>query len=43
MGGGGGGINDGLEDKRGADEEEVYASGWEREVVAVTGIVDTLG
>ena len=41
VGGGGGGINDGLEDKRGADEEEGYASGLEREVVAVTEIVDT--
>ena len=41
VGGGGGGINEGLEDKRRADEEEVYASGLEREVVAVTEIVDT--
>ena len=32
---------EGLEDKREADEEEVYASGWEKEVVAATGIVDT--
>ena len=38
---GGGGRNEGLEDKRGADEEEVKPSRLEREVVAVTEIVDT--
>ena len=39
--GGGGGRIEGLEDKRVADEEGVYPSGFEKEVVAVTEIVDT--
>ena len=39
--GGGGGRNEGLEDKWGADKEEVNPSELEREVVAVTEIVDT--
>ena len=37
---GGGGRIEGLEDKRGADEEKVYPSGLEREAVAAIEIVD---
>ena len=37
----GGGRIEGLEDKWVADEEDVYPSGLEREVEAVTEIVDT--
>ena len=39
--GGDGGRIEGLEDKRVADEEGVYLSGFERDIVAVTEIVDT--